>query len=83
MPNDIAVSCTKIAEPIEIPFGSWTRVGFLVSIYGVHIGAIWRIRLNHQCAAAMRPYVKRNFARCKIQFAFKSCVLGRIAILRT
>ena len=22
---------------------------------GVHIGATWRIRLNHQCVAAMRP----------------------------
>jgi len=26
--------------------------------YGVHIGAVWRIRLNRPCAAAMRPYVK-------------------------
>jgi len=26
--------------------------------YGVHIGATWRIRLNHPCAAAMWPYVK-------------------------
>jgi len=24
----------------------------------VHIGATWRIRLNHPCAAAKRPYVK-------------------------
>jgi len=24
----------------------------------VHIDATWRIRLNHPCAAAMRPYVK-------------------------
>ena len=24
----------------------------------VHTGATWRIRLNHPCAAAMRPYVK-------------------------
>ena len=27
-------------------------------IYGVHIGATWRIRLNCPCAAAMQPYVK-------------------------
>ena len=27
-------------------------------LYGVHIGATWRIRLNRPCAAAMRPYVK-------------------------
>ena len=31
---------------------------FWLSIYGVHIGAIWRIRLNRPCAATMRPYVK-------------------------
>jgi len=31
---------------------------FWLCIYGVHIGATWRIRLNHPCAAAMRPYVK-------------------------
>jgi len=28
---------------------------FWFSIYGVHIGATWRIRLNRPCAAAMRP----------------------------
>jgi len=26
---------------------------FWLSIYGVHIGATWRIRLNHSCAAAL------------------------------
>jgi len=31
---------------------------FWLSIYGVHIGATWRIRLNRPCAATMRPYVK-------------------------
>jgi len=31
---------------------------FWLSIYGVHIGATWRIRLNRPCAAAMRSYVK-------------------------
>jgi len=29
-----------------------------LSIYGVHIGANWRIRLNHPCVEVMRPYVK-------------------------
>jgi len=28
---------------------------FWLSIYGMHIGATWRIRLNRPCAAAMRP----------------------------
>ena len=31
---------------------------FWLSIYGVHIGATWRIWLNRWCAAAMQPYVK-------------------------
>ena len=30
---------------------------FLVSIYGMHIGATWQIRHNRSCAAAMRPYI--------------------------
>ena len=28
---------------------------------GVHIGAIWRIRLNCPCAAAIRPYMSNYF----------------------
>ena len=35
-----------------------TATIFWLSVYGVHIGATWRIRLNRPCAAAMRPYVK-------------------------
>jgi len=31
---------------------------FWLSMYGVHIGATWRILMNRSCAAAMRPYVK-------------------------
>ena len=31
---------------------------FWLSIYGVHICATWRIRLNRPCVAAMWPYVK-------------------------
>jgi len=31
---------------------------FCRSIYGVYIGATWRIRLNRMCAAAMRLYIK-------------------------
>jgi len=31
---------------------------FWLSIYGMHIGATWRIRLNRSYAAAMQPYVK-------------------------
>ena len=31
---------------------------FWLSVYGVHIGATWRIRVNRPCAVAIRPYVK-------------------------
>jgi len=31
---------------------------FWLSIYGVHIGATWRMRLNRPCAVAVFPYVK-------------------------
>jgi len=31
---------------------------FWLSIYGVHIGTTWHIRLNRPCAAAMRSCVK-------------------------
>jgi len=31
---------------------------FWLTIYGVHISATWRIRLNRPCVAAMWPYVK-------------------------
>jgi len=27
MPDDTVVSCAKTAEPIEMPFGLWARVG--------------------------------------------------------
>jgi len=35
-----------------------TATIFWLSIYGVHIGATWRILLNRPCVAAMRPSVK-------------------------
>jgi len=51
-----AVSCAKTAEPIEMPFVMCTRVASGKHVLdGVHIGAIWRIRLNRPSAAAMRP----------------------------
>jgi len=31
---------------------------YWLSIYGVHIGATWRTRLNRACVVAMQPYVK-------------------------
>jgi len=50
-----AVSCAKMAEPIEVQFGMWTRMGPRKHVLD---GVTRRIRLNRQCAAAMRPYVK-------------------------
>ena len=53
------VSPAETAEPIEMPFSVWTRVGPMKHVFdGVHIGATWRIQLNRPCAAAMRLYVK-------------------------
>jgi len=53
------MSPAKTAEPIEMPFGLWTRVGPKEAcVTWEHIGATWRIRLNRPCSAAMRPYVK-------------------------
>jgi len=57
-------------EPIDLPFGLWTRVGQrkqkfnrirqVVPMYLTrgHIGTSWRIRLNRPSAATMRSYVK-------------------------
>jgi len=65
-----AMSCTKLAELIVLPFGFWTRVAGRkhkfnrirqvgpLCLMGGHIGATWRIQLNSPSAAAMRPYVK-------------------------
>jgi len=53
-----AVSCVKTVEPIEVPFGIWTRVGPRKHVLEVNVGASWRIRLNRPCAAAMRPFIK-------------------------
>jgi len=36
----------------------YTWGGVFSCIYGVHIGGIWQIRLNHPCAVVMQPYVK-------------------------
>jgi len=102
------MSPAKTAEPIEMPFGMWTRVGPRNHVLdglqvrtcewqfcgrkwagtgharahpicskqlsrgqiqygadadwdaldGMHVGAIWQIRLNRPCATAMRSYVK-------------------------
>jgi len=61
------VSCARTAEPIDLPFGLWTRVGRRkhkfngirqVALVCPHGKAHRRIRLNRLSAAAMRSYVK-------------------------
>jgi len=56
-----------MAEPIEMPFGVWTRVGPRKHMLdGVHIGATWRIRLNRPCAAAMWPFCQITLTTCDV-----------------
>jgi len=46
-----------IADTLHLRDVAMTTI-FWIPVYGVHIGATWRIRLNRPCAAGMRPYVK-------------------------
>ena len=49
----------KTAEPIDMPFAAWARVGPKKHVLGgVHTVATWRILLDRPYAAAMRPVVK-------------------------
>jgi len=55
------VSCAKMAEPIAMLFGVWTRVDARKhELGGVHIGSdigdTWRIRLSRPCAAVIQPF---------------------------
>jgi len=48
-----------IADTLHIKdFAMATMATICLSIYGVYIGAIWRIQLNHPYMEAMRPYDK-------------------------
>ena len=53
-----AISCAKLAELIEMPFGcglGWAKGR--KHVLG-HIDATWQIQLNRSSAAVMQPYVK-------------------------
>ena len=54
----VIVITVKPPEPIEMPFGIWTRVGPRKHVLGGHVDAVWRIRVNRLYAVAMRLYVK-------------------------
>jgi len=66
MPNNTAMNCAKMAEPIEMLFGLLTQVGPRKHVLGdVHSGATWRIPvLNRPCAAAMRPFCQITLTIC-------------------
>jgi len=52
MPDDTIVCCAKKAEQIEMSFRLWTRLGRRKRLlHGVHIGAVWQIRLNCPCSS--------------------------------
>jgi len=67
-----AMSCVKMAEPFDFPFGLWTQVGLRKhkfhrirqvaprqrALMGGHIGATWRIWWNCLSAVAMLLYAK-------------------------
>jgi len=46
-----------IADTLHIEDVAMAAI-FWLSVYAVHIGATWQIRLNCPGVAAMRPYVK-------------------------
>jgi len=61
----LAVSCAKMAEPIEMLFELWSGVCRRKrELHGGHIVATWWIRLNCPCAVAMQPYVKLLMNSC-------------------
>ena len=53
-----------MAEPIDLPFGLWTRMCWRMHKFSCicqvtpMCPTLWQIRFNRPCAAAMRSYVK-------------------------
>jgi len=54
MPDDTTVSCAKMAEPIKMPFGLWTQVGWRKHV--LHGGTLapsdecdWSVRVRRRC----------------------------------
>jgi len=45
---------------------------------GVHISATWRIRLNRQCAAAMRPFCQIILTTCCYYYHHRRRHLSRV-----
>jgi len=59
------VSYAKMAEPIKLWFGLWSRLGPRKhAVGGVHIGATWQVPLNRTYAVTMRPFCQITLTTC-------------------
>jgi len=71
MPDDTLRELCKMAEPINMLFRLWTRVGPRKHVLGgVHTGATWRISLNRPCVAAMRHVYQITLTTCFLSLIF-------------
>jgi len=59
---DSAVSCAKMAKPIEMPFGCGLR--WVQGSIGGGALATWRTWLNRPGVAAMRPFCQITLSTC-------------------
>jgi len=80
-----AVSCAKMAEPIDMLFGLCTRVSPRKhALGGVHTGATWRIPVYRPCAVAMRPFCQITLTTCfiyhtqRIEFHCTSIIIRQV-----
>jgi len=63
----------KTVEPIEMPFGLWTRVGLRKHVlHGVHTGSTWWIPLNRPSATAMQPFCQITLTTC--YYFYTQCI---------
>jgi len=54
-----AMSSAKMAEPIQMPFRLWTRVGpRKCALRGVHTGTTWWTPLIRRCVSVVQPVIK-------------------------
>ena len=83
-----AMSCAKMAEWIEMPFGLLTEVGPRKYILGgMHTGTTWRILVNRPCATAMWPFCQITLATCySLWFVFLihyNCTVNAYSFIRS
>jgi len=75
------MSRVKTAEPVEMPFRMWTRVGQRKHVLdGVHIGTTWRIRLNRPCAAVMQSFCQITLTTCFSEYAIPHPSVCRLSV---